>query len=60
MTFSIKQRDTKIQLDIACWDCSGIKGEKVCESCNGIGYIPTEVGEEILGFIRRHMPKNNL
>lgn len=52
---NIKSVPTTIQLDNVCYRCARVGNTEDCETCGGKGYILTEEGEELLGFITRHL-----
>lgn len=58
--------DINIELEFLCHSCWG-KGYHLdlslitdveCPDCKGLGYIPTELGKDILKLVTRHMPKS--
>ena len=49
--------DSEIVLDTRCAACS--RQDKECEICDGVGFIPTANGNEILKFIKRHLKLEN-
>ncbi len=53
---SIVVLNNREYLDRDCWNCDIAETEerKNCEYCGGIGFIPTELGNEILAFMLRH------
>jgi DnaJ-class molecular chaperone len=36
-------------------DGGGRIGRHTCEVCGGSGYVPTEAGERLIIFLRRHL-----
>lgn len=50
-----------VELDDVCMPCFGrgwrvrLGEREVCEHCEGVGYIPTGAGQELLEFIQRHL-----
>lgn len=44
-------------LELQCWECNGEGkiNDKACPKCNGKGYIPTALGQTLLGFLKRHL-----
>lgn len=47
----------ELQLDSVCIRCSG-RGhtayENPCKCCEGVKYVPTVLGQEIIDFLIRH------
>lgn len=51
------------ELEVKCWQCWGLgrisvedHGEMMeCPECGGIGWIPTEEGNRLLLFLKRHL-----
>lgn len=41
-------------LEEECPRCNGRWPGYLCEWCDGLHYIPTAFGQEVLAFIRRH------
>lgn len=55
--------NNEVRLDEECWSCGGGKkppceiheeDDGSCGYCNGIGFVPTEVGRAILELVKRH------
>ena len=52
----ITDGDIEFELEELCWNCfgKGTKQGQECEFCNGIGYVPTNDGQKVLEFLKRH------
>lgn len=49
----------RVELEVLCDMCDGEYTGNWIEpcKCNGLGYIPTPLGEEVLTLVRRHFPR---
>lgn len=46
------------ELEEKCQACDGSGREAagiLCESCAGLGFVPTDAGDKLLSFLRRHL-----
>lgn len=57
----------RLTLDIVCLTCGGEGGSDdgagefaLCDSCDGVGYLKTEVGQVLHDFIVRHVKPDDL
>lgn len=58
-------KSTLPPLEDVCAVCGGEgsfrvrDGSRSCSACGGSGYMPTDLGEQILAFMKHHLPAAN-